>query len=495
MEHEVYEDNSLVLAAEDFDLEEFSEYHFFTLQDKKCISKLRAHGPVLLKGARGCGKSALMIEASIGLYPKNQTGTAIGIYISLRHLDLLRTSGTEYIELFCRLVIQEIRSQLPEIDIVSEAYSVSELQQVLVQISSKLSKRIVLLFDDAAHIGRETSLSDFFDIFRTLSNNAISCKAAIYPGVTKFGTRFDVYNDATVIDVNRSETASDFAELFVEVLNRRFPTSLDDSKFTKILPKEEVCKLMGIAVLGNMRSFIYSCNQLITSINGSPSITIAHIAESFKQLSTNYFWPLLEEIEPKLGVYESMVDPAQQIAEIFFTKAGEKTERSVLVLREIVDRLSKPLEILEYVGFIARKEVSRAMKSRGRGTRYVLNLCNITEYLDQGRITTSIQDKWMSLKDDALEYHRGSELYRLEIPEPSEAHDLDILKKNILILKKSNAYPYGLTDNMVNLLDENGIKTLEDLVNTSDQVLLEYPQIGPQTLKRIRSTVNQAIWM
>lgn len=60
MEYEVYEDNSLVLAAEDFDLQEFSEYHFFTSQDRKCISKLRAHGPVLLKGARGCGKSALM---------------------------------------------------------------------------------------------------------------------------------------------------------------------------------------------------------------------------------------------------------------------------------------------------------------------------------------------------------------------------------------------------------------------------------------------------
>lgn len=495
MEYEVYEDNSLVLAAEDFDSSEFSEYHFFTTQDKKCISKLRAHGPVLLKGARGCGKSALMIEASVGLYPKNPEGTAVGIYVSLRHLDLLRTSGSAYIELFCKLVIDEIQKQLPEIDIYEVAYTVSELQQILIQISSKLSKRIVLLFDDAAHIGRETSLSDFFDIFRTLSNNTISCKASIYPGVTKFGTRFDVYNDATVIDVNRSETASDFTGLFVEVLNRRFSTSLDDSKFTKNLPKSEVCKLMGVAVLGNMRSFIYSCNQLITSINGSSSVTTTHITESFKQLANNYFWPLLEEIEPKLGVYEPMVEPAQKIAEIFFEKAGEKNERSVLVLREIGQRLNKPLEILEYVGFIARKEVSRAMKSRGRGTRYVLNLCNITEYLEHGRINREMQDKWLSFKDDAVEYHRGSDLYKLELPDPLPEHELDILNKEIHILKKSNAYPYGLTDHMVGLLDQNGIKRLEDLVNTPDKVLLDYPQIGPQTLKRVRSTVNQAIWM
>lgn len=495
MEYEVYEDNSLVLAAEDFDLQEFSEYHFFTTQDKKCISKLRAHGPVLLKGARGCGKSALMIEASMGLYPRNTEGTAVGVYVSLRHLDLLRTSGSEYIELLCKLVIGEVQKLLPQIDIDTVAYTVPELQQVLINVSTQLSMRIVILFDDAAHIGRETSLSDFFDIFRTLSNNTISCKASIYPGVTKFGTRFDVYNDATVIDVNRSETALDFTDLFVEVLNRRFSTFLDDSKFVKGLSKPQVCKLLGVAVLGNMRSFIYSCNQLITSISGSSSVTIANITEAFKQLSNNYFWPLLEEIEPKLGVYEPMVDPAQQIAEIFFEKAGEKSERSVLVLREITQRLNKPLEILEYAGFIARKEVSRAMKSRGRGTRYVLNLCNITEYLEHGRITSQMQDKWLTFKDDAVEFHKGSELYKLELPEPLPEHELDILNKEISILKKSNAYPYGLTDYMVDLLEQNGINSLEDLVNTPDSVLLGFDRMGPQTLKRVRSTVNQAIWM
>lgn len=495
MEYEVYEDNSLVLAAEDFEQSEFKQFHYFTAQDKRCISKLRAHGPVLLKGARGCGKSALMIEASLGLYPKNTDSTVIGIYVSLRHLDLLRSSGAEYVELFCKLVVNEITKQLGNSDLDNDIYTVSDLQKLLTNFSMEMGKRIVLLFDDAAHIGRETSLSDFFDIFRTLSNNSISCKASIYPGVTKFGTRFDVYNDATVIDVNRSETAADFSSLFEEVLDRRFSDSLDESKFKGSLSKREVCKLLGIAVLGNMRSFIYSCNQLITSLNGNASVSLSHISDAFKQLSNNYFWPLLEEIEPKLGVYQPMVGPSQEVAQILFEKAGEKSERSVLILREIGQRLNKPLEILEYVGFIARKEVSRAMKSRGRGTRYVLNLCNITEYLEHGRVVQSTSEKWISFKDDSVEFHRGSDLFKLELPEPSEEHDLDILAKDINILKKSNAYPYGLTEFMVGILHDQGIATLEQLVSRSDQDLLSVPNIGPQTLKRIRSTVNQAIWM
>ncbi|MEH6628497.1 MAG: hypothetical protein V7739_18820 [Motiliproteus sp.] len=495
MEYETYEDNSLVLAAEDFEAKEFSEYHYFTVQDKRCISKLRAHGPVLLKGARGCGKSALMIEASNGLYPKDSSSAVVGVYVSLRHLDLLRSSGPEYIELFCKLVINEIVSQLDISDLEKDIYTVSELQRLLTSLSSELGKRIVLLFDDAAHIGRETSLSDFFDIFRTLSNNSISCKASIYPGVTKFGTRFDVYNDATVIDVNRSETASDFSRLFEEVLDRRFSQSLDNTKFSTALPKSEVCKILGLAVLGNMRAFIYSCNQLITSLNGNSAVSLGHISEAFKQLSNNYFWPLLEEIEPKLGMYQPMVAPAEEIAQILFDKSGSKGERSVIVLREIGQRLNKPLEILEYVGFIARKEVSRAMKSRGRGTRYVLNLCNITEYLENSRISTAVSEKWMRFEDDAVEFHRGSELFKLELPDPLDDHDLDILSKDIEILKKSNAYPYGLTDYMVGLLRDNNITNLEQLVNTSDVELLTFPLMGPQTLKRVRSTVNQAIWM
>ena len=278
-------------------------------------------------------------------------------------------------------------------------------------------------------------------------------------------------------------------------MNRRFSQSLDDSKFSGSLSKRDVSKLLGLAVLGNMRAFIYTCNQLITSLSGSKTISYTHISEAFKQLSNNYFWPLLEEIEPKLGMYQPMISLANEISNILFEKTGEKGERSVLILREIVQRLSKPLEILEYVGFIARKEVSRVMKSRGRGTRFILNLCNITEYLEHGRINADIIKKWMNFVDNSIEFHKGSELYKLELPEPLEDHDLSILSKEIQVLRKSNAYPYGLTESKIQLLLENNISTIEDLAIKTDEELLAIHQVGIQTLKRFKSTVTQAIWM
>lgn len=59
--HNDKELSSLMLAAEDYTDDEFSKYHRFSNKDRRVISRLISHGPVLLRGA---GKSALMIDAS-----------------------------------------------------------------------------------------------------------------------------------------------------------------------------------------------------------------------------------------------------------------------------------------------------------------------------------------------------------------------------------------------------------------------------------------------
>ena len=190
-----------------------------------------------------------------------------------------------------------------------------------------------------------------------------------------------------------------------------------------------------------------------------------------------------------------MVGPAEDIAHILFERSGEKNERSVVILREICSKLSKPLEILEYIGFVSRREVSRVMKSRGRGTRYILNLCILSEYIPSGRVSSLDFSRWASGEEGAVEYHRGSELATIDLPELENKERLGILDKSVSELAKSNVYPYGLTEQMIEKLLDCQVQTVEDLIAASDQDLLEIPRFGVQTLKRIRSTVNQAVWM
>lgn len=68
-------------------------------------------------------------------------------------------------------------------------------------------------------------------------------KTSIYPGVTNFGKRFDIYNDATVIDVSREEGAEALAQFFSSVMEARYPTL--PAKFTSSLRKNEVAAFLG----------------------------------------------------------------------------------------------------------------------------------------------------------------------------------------------------------------------------------------------------------
>ncbi len=372
-------DSGLILAAEECPSESFAKYHRFSPYDDVIIRKLSAHGPVLLRGGRGSGKSALLIEA----YRRMREGPNVfPVYVSLRYLPLLQSEGEEYIGHFCAILSDAIRKEIADGGYVRDFGTAADqvsLQLGLTELSQTIGKRIVLLFDDAAHIGREKPLEVFFDLFRTLSSNLTSCKASIYPGVTKFGVRFDVFNDSTVIDISRSDvsTASSF---FPDVVRARYPKLASRSTFSDRLSPVQFANLLGRAVVGNLRGFVLACNRF----DDQERIGIPEVTKCFLDMATDYYWPLMEEVAPKLGVYEPLVEPAREMMEAIVEHASrlirEKPRQiaqdRVLVHRQLVSLYGKIFEILEYLGFVARREASRAMKSGGRGPVFA-SICAI----------------------------------------------------------------------------------------------------------------------
>jgi hypothetical protein len=489
------ENSELILAAEDCDRDLFSSIHKFTKSDHRIINKLIAHGPVLLQGGRGSGKSALMIAASQEMAPNNLDSDVLGIYISLRNLPLLRSEGKAYEKIFCGLLTDELRETAKALGTSFESgYDVRSLQYAIAKLSRDVSRRIVLLFDDAAHIGREASLEEFFSIFRTLSSSLISCKATIYPGVTHFGARFDVYNDATVIDVARDEEQPEFGEVFAEIVEARYPR-LVEASYVSGLNSGRVGKFLGLCVLGNMRAFIFACSRL--QLKADTVIGLSALSESILFLAQNYYWPLLDEVTPKLGKYLPMVQPAKQIAEEIVTDCatGKQIKKSVLVHRDFIATMAKPWEILEYVGFISRREASRSMKSGGRGTRFVINLCLLFEQIPGSRLTNDLYIKLENERSEPYEIHITSRLSKIKMPKVLPDGELRILREPVTALKKSNAYPYGLTPKMLTALRAAGVQTVKDLSESSDAQLDAVPTIGPAKIKRMRNVVGQAVWM
>ena len=500
LEEDEGSDSTLILAAEECPSDIFHKIHKFSLSDDVIIRKLVAHGPVLLRGGRGSGKSALLLEAHSRM---RELDHIFSVYVSLRYLPLLQSDGDEYIAYFCSLVSRIIQNTLIEAEIGIDFPTATDQRDFIdavIELSKTLEKRVVLLFDDAAHIGREKPLTVFFDLFRTLSTSAVSCKASIYPGVTKFGIRFDVYNDSTVVDVSRTEVGDESTQFFAAVVAARYPKLSVNSLFSERMSPESFASLLGRAVIGNMRAFVFAC----TKFNEKSRIGLNEIRECFLDMSSNYYWPLMDEVAPKLGVYEPMIEPAQQIAEIIVDNVIRTSKHGirptpqdrVLIHKQIVGQFSKPFEILEYLGFLNKREASRALKSGGRGSVYALNLCTLVEKIPGGRITADDVREWTTSAGEASEIHVTTPLFTaITLPAIPADHDLSILDKEIEVLKQSRAYPYGLTDNKLSKLRGAGIERVGQLAAANETLLRSIDTIGPKSLDRIRNVVNQAIWM
>ena len=501
MSDAIAEDNDagLILAAEECPPDRFESLHSFSSFDDVIIRKLSAHGPVLIRGGRGSGKSALLIEAHRRM---RASGTVFSIYMSLRYLPLLQSDGAEYVGHFCVLLSKAIAEELAKSaskGSFEHATDQASLQESLLRLSRDLDKRIVILFDDAAHIGREKPLEVFFDLFRTLSSSTVSCKASIYPGVTKFGVRFDVYNDSTVIDISRSDVSKE-DNYFLEVLKVRYLNLIKRDTFSDRLTPEIFSRLLGRAVVGNMRAFILACNRF----DDVKRISIPELNSCLLNMAEDYYWPLMEEVAPKLGVYEPLIVPATDVFEAITDnlcrplKQGGKSiaQDRVTIHRSIVSEFAKVFEILEYLGFLAKREASRSMKSGGRGPVYAVNLCSILDQIPTKRLTIDMINDWIDGRPELSEMHSSSGAFSaIMLPELPEDHRLGILDKEIDVLAKSKAYPYGLTADKIARLREEGVTTVKQLADVDDARLLAIDMVGPVTIKRIRDVMMQAIWM
>jgi len=492
-------DSGLILAAEECPADKFTLCHSFSAYDDVIIRKLSAHGPVLIRGGRGSGKSALLIEAHRRM---RDVSTVCPVYVSLRYLPLLQSDGNEYIGHFCILLSQAIQRELNERGISYDfgiAETQASVQLALSDLAQRLKMRIVLLFDDAAHIGREKPLEVFFDLFRTLSSSLTSCKASIYPGVTKFGIRFDVFNDSTVIDISRSDVMQN-QSFFPDVVRARYPKLSDRATFSDRLAPNEFANALGRAVVGNLRGFILACNRF----EGKEKIGIPELTQCLLDMASDYFWPLMDEVAPKLGMYEALIEPARAVMESMIEhvskpvkeRARSVAQDKVLVHRQLVSHYIKVFEILEYLGFVARREASRGMKSGGRGAIFAVNLCNILDAVPTKRLTLEMVEEWITGISEPAEIHISGTIFQtIKLPSLPEEQGLAILEKPLKVLGRSQAYPYGLTEAIIGRLADGGYTTVGQIANASDLELDKVDYIGAAKIKAIRDVVYQAIWM
>jgi len=75
----------------------------------------------------------------------------------------------------------------------------------------------------------------------------------------------------------------DFSELFYDIMQSRYPV-LTDKKITGF-DLRKLAQFLGITVLGNMRGFIFACNDLVRTYGEQSDNRVYTLGESLLPLS------------------------------------------------------------------------------------------------------------------------------------------------------------------------------------------------------------------
>ena len=127
-----------------------------------------------------------------------------------------------------------------------------------------------------------------------------------------------------------------------------------------------------------------------------------------------------------------------------------------------------------------------------------MNFCNLLE----SNAVSAAQcgnpyEKWSQGPPEPVEFHLlGIDFHGIDLPELDTHVSITILDEPVSKLAKSNAYPYGLTEHMIDVLQNAHITTVGKLAAASIiSAGLAALYIGPAKIRRFRNVVGQAIWM
>ena len=122
-------------------------------------------------------------------------------------------------------------------------------------------KRLVLLFDEAAHVFSLNQQEKFFTFFKTLRNPKIACKASVYPGITNYGKTFERNQDAKELKINWSMREKEDIKYIKRILKKRIQNyNLD---YWNLLTRDsEIIDTICVCSNGNPRFAFHIIDEL-----------------------------------------------------------------------------------------------------------------------------------------------------------------------------------------------------------------------------------------
>lgn len=548
-------DDEIIFRTEDLKQREIQDKFVETGKDRENIEYLKKKTPIILSGSRGTGKTMLLKMAEKEMDDKFDEDRILPVFVSFSKAifvdidkDILYfkqwmlskimfelriklkkhgigiTQPSIFGSLFgCNDETDELTDKLNTfISIMEETWrrkdgdANEKLQEVFgvepdrigvisdVDYFKKLIEelceyynieRVVLLFDEACHNFIPIQQREFFTFFRDLRTPYISCKAAVYPGITSYGT-FQAFHDAEIRKVERDISDKDYVSNMREMVRNQ----LGEDVYKIFESNGDNFDALIYAASGNPRLMLKS---IYTASNELKSLNTTNTNNTIKQFYRTNIWNEHTKLGEIYTGYKPLIDWGRAFIE---DKALEETYNKnkkrlkegdysqtifFAINRNAPEIVKKAMKILEYSGIVT-------LHTEGTKVR--------TEILDRYQLNFGIVLAAETKETPVKRYkeiinHLSIKLYT-EYGENSPAYGnvTGIVlngntEKSSSVLKSildSKIEKLDLTTFQMETLKDSGFVTIGDVLKGCEDDLQRAYGIGPVRARRIFNIVFNA---
>lgn len=548
-------DDEIIFRTEDLKQREIQDKFVETGKDRENIEYLKKKTPIILSGSRGTGKTMLLKMAEKEMDDKFDEDRILPVFVSFSKAifvdidkDILYfkqwmlskimfelriklkkhgigiTQPSIFGSLFgCNDETDELTDKLNTfISIMEETWrrkdgdANEKLQEVFgvepdrigvisdVDYFKKLIEelceyynieRVVLLFDEACHNFIPIQQREFFTFFRDLRTPYISCKAAVYPGITSYGT-FQAFHDAEIRKVERDISDKDYVSNMREMVRNQ----LGEDVYKIFESNGDNFDALIYAASGNPRLMLKS---IYTASNELKSLNTTNTNNTIKQFYRTNIWNEHTKLGEIYTGYKPLIDWGRafiedKVLEETYNKNKKRLKEGdysqtifFAINRKAPEIVKKAMKILEYSGIVT-------LHTEGTKVR--------TEILDRYQLNFGIVLAAETKETPVKRYkeiinHLSIKLYT-EYGENSPAYGnvTGIVlngntEKSSSVLKSildSKIEKLDLTTFQMETLKDSGFVTIGDVLKGCEDDLQRAYGIGPVRARRIFNIVFNA---
>jgi hypothetical protein len=545
--------------AEHLSRTELQRWTAYTPKDESIVEKLMGPGAKLVIGPRGCGKSTLLRTAyyklcesrdalpvyvnyarSLALEPlfhKRANAlelfrqwlvmkVVVGVHAGLTEMQIPIPSNLEQRFASGRALIRQLEVGRPP-DSLPDALAPSDLLVLLETWAEGTGlRRCVLLLDDAAHAFSPEQQREFFEVFRELRSRRVSCKAAVYPGITSYSPNFHVGHEAELLQAWYRADTQEYLASMRQMVERRLPETLR----AKLEGREELVDFLALAAFGLPRGFLNMLSQLLSVDEGTSANPTRQRAERAVQDHAESVRNIFRALSSKLPRFRHFVATGRDLEaaivktlRIYNGLQGTNRGKSPVIAIEepLGPDMERMLNMLEYAGVVRRQSpISRGVK--GRFQRYSIHHAMLISEnaLSLGKsypvsavieaLTQQDAHAFARTKGTALLGENFEKRCKLDLPPcakcstPRTAEEQHFCMKCGAELTNASVYEELLRapleqlpitrKKVIGIKKHTNLKTVQDvLLDDEKQSLRKVPYIGPVWSARIRTYAEEFV--